>query len=239
MIGMMLLPVMVLSTAPAAGQDALEASAGADIVSKYVWRGVDQGAGASIQPSLGIGYKGFSFGAWGSVPFANPAIFVEPFIPYELDFSLGYSTGGFSIGITDYYWNGNAGSYFDYYADNHLFEGNLAFKFSEKFPLTLSWNTFFAGTMDRDEEDKQQYSTYIEAAYDFSVGGLDFTASVGAVPWGALTWLNDRKDFQISSISLLGSKTLEITPTFSVPLFVQCVFSPVTDASHLVIGFSF
>ncbi|MDR3245070.1 MAG: hypothetical protein LBT50_01395, partial [Prevotellaceae bacterium] len=79
---------MVLSSFPLAAQDAqdeqdgVETSAGADIVSKYVWRGVDQGAGASIQPSLGLAYKGLSLSAWGSVSIANPE-------PYELDFSLG------------------------------------------------------------------------------------------------------------------------------------------------------
>jgi uncharacterized protein (TIGR02001 family) len=233
-IGMIALSIMIISTAPATGQDAVEASAGVDLVSKYVWRGVTQGTGASIQPALGLSYKGFSLGAWGSVSIANPD-------PYEFDLSLGYSIGGFSIGITDYYWNGSEGSFFDYYADNHLFEGNLAFTFGEKFPLTLSWNTFFAGD-DKNEEEKQQFSTYIEAAYDFSLGGLDFTASIGAAPWNSNAWLDTeiyKSGFQISAISLTGSKKLEITPTFSVPLFVQCIFSPATDASHLVVGFSF
>jgi hypothetical protein len=235
MIGMVSLSIMVLSTIPVIGQDSVETSAGVDLVSKYVWRGVNQGVGASIQPSLGLSYKGFSIGAWGSVA-SNPG-------PYELDFSVGYSVGIFSIGITDYYWNGDEGSFFDYHVDNHLFEGNLAFSFGEKFPLTLSWNTFFAGNMDKDEETgKRWYSTYIEAAYDFSLGGLDFTASVGAAPWDSYAWLvpaNGKRGFQVSSVSLMGSKKLEITPTFSIPLFVQCIFSPATDASHLVVGFSF
>jgi hypothetical protein len=235
MIGIVLLSIMVISTMPATGQDKLETSAGVDIVSKYVWRGVDQGQAAALQPGLGLSYKGLSLGAWGSTSLADPQ-------PYELDFSLGYSVGGFSIGITDYYWSGLEGSFFDYHADTHLFEGNLAFTFGEKCPLTLSWNTFFAGKSDQDEKGKQQFSTYIEAAYDFSLGGLDFTASIGAAPWTSYAWLSSdygKTGFQVSSISLLGTKKLEITPTFSVPLFVQCIFSPATDASHLVIGFSF
>ncbi|MDR3184188.1 MAG: hypothetical protein LBT49_02120 [Prevotellaceae bacterium] len=224
-----------MSTLSAVGQDTLETSAGADVVSKYVWRGVDQGQGASIQPALGLSYKGFSLGAWGAVSFANAQL-------YEFDLSLGYAIGGFSIGVTDYYWNGAGGSFFDYHADNHLLEGNLSYSFGEKFPLTLSWNTFFAGNMDKDEDGKQQFSSYVEAAYDFSLGGLDFTAAIGAAPWDSYAWLapaNDKSGFQISSISLTGTKKLDISPTFSVPLFVQCVFSPATDAAHLVVGFSF
>jgi hypothetical protein len=235
MIGMISISIIVLSTTAVTGQDALEASVGADVVSKYVWRGVDQGWGASIQPSLGVSYKGFSLGAWSSVSVADPGF-------SEFDLSLGYSVGGFSIGVTDYYWNGSAGSFFNYYLDNHLFEGNLSFTFGEKFPLTLSWNTFFAGNIDKDDEDKQMYSTYIEAAYDFTLGGLDFTASIGASPWDSPAWLNPtigETGFRISSLSLAGTKKLDITPSFSVPVFVQCIFSPATDASHLVIGFSF
>ena len=38
-------------------QDKVEASVGADLVSGYIWRGQDLG-GVSIQPSLGISYKG-------------------------------------------------------------------------------------------------------------------------------------------------------------------------------------
>jgi len=243
MIGM-ILPVMILGTLPLAAQETqeaedeqggLETSAGADIVSKYVWRGVDQGAGASIQPSLGLAYKGLSLSAWGSVSIANP-------LPYELDFSLGYSVKGFSIGITDYYWNGLEGSFYDFHKDNHLFEGNLSFNFGEKFPLTLSWNTFFAGNMDLDSLGTRKYSTFIEAAYDFSLGGLDFTAAIGVAPWDSPAWLapvNGKKDFQISAISLTATKTLEITSTFSVPVFVQLIASPATDVAHLVIGFSF
>nr|MCR4569873.1 hypothetical protein [Bacteroidales bacterium] len=48
---------------PAAAQDKVEASLGADLVSRYVWRGQDLG-GVSVQPSLGLSYKGISLSAW-------------------------------------------------------------------------------------------------------------------------------------------------------------------------------
>lgn len=43
---------------PAMGmaQDKVEASAGADLVSGYIWRGQDLG-GVSIQPTLSVSYK--------------------------------------------------------------------------------------------------------------------------------------------------------------------------------------
>ena len=44
-------------------QDKVEASVGADVVSKYIWRGQDLG-GASIQAEFGLSYKGFSLMAF-------------------------------------------------------------------------------------------------------------------------------------------------------------------------------
>ena len=60
----LLLSGLVPSTMMA--QDKVEASVGADLVSGYIWRGQNLG-GVSVQPSLGISYKGLSLGAWGSV----------------------------------------------------------------------------------------------------------------------------------------------------------------------------
>lgn len=63
-MAMALLSMAMPFTAKA--QDKVEASAGVDLVSGYVWRGQDLG-GVSLQPSASIAYKGFSLGAWGSV----------------------------------------------------------------------------------------------------------------------------------------------------------------------------
>ena len=101
-------------------QDKVEASVGADIVSGYIWRGQDLG-GVSFQPSASIAYKGFSLEAWGSVGIEKTN--ADGYDAKELDLILGYSTGGFSISITDYWFNTGAG-YFHYGAHNtaHLYE---------------------------------------------------------------------------------------------------------------------
>lgn len=64
MIAIALLSATMPFTAKA--QDKVEASVGADFVSNYIWRGTDCG-GVSIQPSMGVSYKGLSLTAWGSV----------------------------------------------------------------------------------------------------------------------------------------------------------------------------
>jgi len=42
----------------------------ADLVSKYIWRGMDLGD-ASVQPTLGVTWKGLNLEAWGSVGITN------------------------------------------------------------------------------------------------------------------------------------------------------------------------
>ena len=59
--------VMVSITA----QDKIEGTVQADIVSQYVWRGQDLGD-VSLQPTLGLAYKGVSLTAWGNIGLSDP-----------------------------------------------------------------------------------------------------------------------------------------------------------------------
>ena len=65
-----------------------------DIVSEYVWRGLKLGS-ASIQPTLGVEWRGLSLSAWGSVGF------VDKDDAREIDLIGSYTTGGFSVGVID------------------------------------------------------------------------------------------------------------------------------------------
>ena len=161
-------------------QDKVEASVGVDLVSGYVWRGQDLG-GVSLQPSASIAYKGFSLGAWGSVG-------IESSDTKEFDLILGYSTGGFSVSVTDYWYNvtgdGVTAKYFQYGAHNaansHLFEAQIGYDFG---PVAINWYTNFAGDDGVDKDGDRAYSSYISVAAPFTLGGLDWTAGVGGTPW--------------------------------------------------------
>ena len=138
---------------PAMGmaQDKVEASAGADLVSGYIWRGQDLG-GVSIQPTLSVSYKGFSLSAWGTAG-------IEKEDTKEIDLTLGYATGGFSISVTDYWFNGGPG-YFHYgsHNTNHTFEAQIGYDFG---PLALNWYTNFDGTDGVKNGGNRAYSSYI------------------------------------------------------------------------------
>lgn len=209
----------------------LEITPGADLVSSYIWRGVYQ-TGPAIQPSLALSYAGLSLTAWGSTDFD----FDSP--GKEFDLTLGYSYKGLSLAVTDYWWSGEGARYFTY-KDSHFFEGTIGYYFGEKVPLTLTWNTMFGFNTDKNLNGNRNFSTYIEAGYDFSLKDVDFTASLGVIPWTGLYHKEGTTGFDVSSVSLKASKSIGITDKFSLPLFVQCIFSPNQDNVYLVVGASF
>lgn len=211
----------------AKAQDKVEASVGADLVSGYIWRGQDLG-GVSLQPSLSIAYKGFSLGAWGSVG-------LEKSDTKELDLTLGYATGGFSVSVTDYWFDGGPG-YFHYGAHNtsHVFELQAGYDFG---PLAVNWYTNFGGADGVNKDGERAYSSYISLAAPFTLGGLDWTAELGATPWANTFY--GANGFAVCDISLGASKEIKITDTFSLPLFAKATWNPRTEGAYFVVGLSF
>ena len=213
-------------------QDKVEASVGADLVSGYIWRGQDLG-GVSIQPSLGISYKGLSLGAWGSVGF-------ESSDTKEFDLTLGYSTGGFSISVTDYWFNTQVpiNKYFKYGAHStaHVFEAQVGYDFG---PLAINWYTNFAGADGVKENGKRAYSSYLALSAPFSLGGLDWTVDVGMVPWETTFYNGYTSGFCVSDISLGAVKELRVTDSFSVPAFAKVSVNPRTEGAYFTFGLSF
>ena len=111
----------LVAFAPAASaQDEVETTIAADVVNQYYWRGQSLGE-VSLQPTLCIGYKGLSLTAWGSVGVSKPDD------TKEFDLTLAYETGGFHIGVTDYWFNSPNEKYFAYKAHetSHVFEANV------------------------------------------------------------------------------------------------------------------
>ena len=199
------------STSGVKAQDKVEASVGADLVSGYIWRGQDLG-GASIQPSAGISYKGFSLSAWGSVGF-------EGTDTKEFDLTLGYEYGGFGISVTDYWFtSADSPARYSDYKNAHTFEVGVGYDFG---PLAVNWFTNFAGAVGTNEEGKDVYASYISISAPFKLGGIDWSAEIGATPW-ANSFYNGYSDgFKVSAISLQASKEIKITDSFSLPLWAQ------------------
>ena len=220
---------LVLSST-ALAQDKVETNVAADFVNEYIWRGQKCGD-VSVQPTLGVGYKGLSLTAWGSYGLSNKDDVKE------LDLTLAYSTGGLNIGITDYWFSEGLdpdARYFKYdaHGTNHLFEANIGYDFG---PVALQWYTNFAGNDGLSKSGKRAYSSYFEASVPFRLATVDWIATVGAVPYATTTY--GTKGFAVTNLSLRATKDIRVTDSFSIPIFGQLTGNPCSQKAYLVFGF--
>ena len=212
-------------------QDEVEATISGDIVSSYIWRGQDLG-NVSLQPTLGVGYKGLSLTAWGSVGLTDAAD------TKEFDLTLGYSAGGFNIGVTDYWFNSgldpeNRYFMYDAHGTNHVFEATVGYDFGF---VSLQWYTNFAGNDGVNKDGDRAYSSYVEANIPFQLASVDWTATAGAVPFA--TDFYGTTGFAVTNLALKASKDIKITDSFSLPVFGQVVANPCAQKAYLVLGFT-
>ncbi len=195
---------------------AQDVSAGVDLYSTYVWRGVAY-SGPSIQPYVEVGSGGFAIGAWGSQ--GIDASVADGTVGFqEMDLYAGYSFDfGLSLGVTDYYYPGTA--YFE--DDSHAFELNAGFEAGD---LSLSGNYIFAGGGSVGDD------IYFELGY--SVGKADLFVG------GGDGWHTTDTDFSIVNVGIATTKDIIITESFTVPLSGAVILNPDTEQFYVVVGLS-
>ncbi len=203
----------------------------ADIVSRYVWRGMLLSATPNIQPSVTYSYGGFSAGFWGSYAVAAPFAEIDIFLTYEI--------GSFSFTLNDYYVEDETdlslNNYFLWKNETtpHALEGVVAFGGTESFPLSLSVATIFYG-LDKDANAKNYMSTYIELGYPANIGGTDVNFFVGGTP---------KEGMYATKAGLVNvgagvSKEIKITDSFSLPVSSSIIVNPAAKDIFFVFGFS-
>lgn len=222
----------------AGAQDKVEATAGADLVSGYVWRGQELGD-VSIQPSASISWKGLSLTAWGSVSWSSE-------YAKEFDLTLGYAVKGFSISVTDYSFSKGenvktgqdiSGNYFHFGSNStlHVFEAQVGYDFDF---LAVNWYTNIGGNDGVKKNGKRAYSSYFTLSAPFRLGGLDWNATVGATPWETSFYNGGTDGFAVSEVSLQAQKAIKITDSFSLPLFAKAIWNPATEDAYFTVGLS-
>ena len=210
-------------------QDEIETTISGDIVSSYIWRGQDLG-NVSLQPTLGVGYKGLTLTAWGSVGLTDASD------TKEFDLTLAYTIVGLNIGVTDYWLNEGLdpkNRYFKYDAHetNHVFEANIGYDFGF---ASLQWFTNFAGNDGVNKDGKRAYSSYAEVAVPFKLVTVDWTAAAGVVPYA--TDYYGTTGFAVTNLTLRADKEIKVTDSFSIPVFGQVTANPCLQKAYLVLG---
>lgn len=193
--------------------EAQEVSTGVDLYSTYVWRGVAY-SGPSLQPSVELSSGGFAIGGWGSQGYDGFQ---------EMDLYAGYSFDfGLSLGVTDYWYPGAAGSGPWLDGDSHAYELNLGYGIED---FSLSANYIFAGSGSAGDD------IYFEAGYSFEGASLFLGGGDG--------WHSSDSEFALVNIGVSTAKDIVITDTFTIPLSGAVIFNPDTEQLYILAGLSF
>lgn len=198
----------------------------ADFVSSYIWRGIDSG-NASVQPSFGLNWKGLTAYVWGSTEFREKN--------NEIDLSLEYEYKNLTLYANNYFTQtkDEPFKYFNYnsHSTGHTFEIGAGYMFSEKFPLSVSWYTTFAGN-DYRENGKRAWSSYCELSYPFNVKEVNLSIEAGFTPWES--FYSDK--FNVVNIGLSATKEIKITSNFSLPICGKLIANPYEEQVYFVFG---
>jgi hypothetical protein len=233
---------LVLSLLSVSFAQDLSVNVGADVMSRYIWRGIDVNGAVNIQPNLSLVVGGFSGGFWGSYSLSNNSINntfnqeVDTWISYSYAFENGMSIGAL---ITDYYYTnvgikwGNFNNY-----DNpkgpgaHTVETGVLLKGPGSFPISLSG--FINVYNDAGN------NTYFQIDYPAVVADVPLNFFVGASGGSKENpGYYGTENFNVTNIGVKATRSIKITEEYSLPVSVAFVLNPRVEISYLVFGVTF
>jgi len=241
------------------GNSSIHFNLGADLVSRYVWRGLQYGGNApSIQPGICMTWKGLNVGFWGaySTAGANESEELDLFISYT------FAKDMFTVLFTDYYFPNDRvpDKFYNYDVDSthHILEGTVSFNGVEKVPLSvLLAVNFYGADASRIENDPNspdfnkkvgiQYSTYLELKYSTTMlKTIGFDAFVG------FNLTNPRQEDTsiayvgeggfygskagIVNIGVTFGKEIPLSSKFNLPITTSLIANPVENFYFFTFG---
>jgi hypothetical protein len=214
---------------------------GADIVSRYVWRGLNIGGQTPhIQPSLKIVSEkyGLEFGSWASYSFNGNLTETDLFLNYSPISALTFT-------INDYFlpsdWS--AQKYFEWNKDSttHTVEGAISFNGTEKIPFTLLFAMNLYGLDYRNGDNKIVYSKYIELGYSKDIRNTSFKAFAGAcldMPEDGTVGYYGQKKHGFINVGITVKKEIPISEKFSLPISASIITNPEAENIFFVFAIS-
>ena len=204
---------------------------GADVYSRYNWRGLDFGNAPAFQPSLAITAGGFTIGAWGSYAFPTTT---TTYSENDLYASYSFSTesaGSFTLLFTDYYFPSIGIKFSDFQKNGgaHTMEAGVTYSGPEKFPIALAVYLNVHNDVDN--------SSYIQVGYPFSVYDATVTLAAGFVPSKSAYYATNKAN--LINLSISAAKSIAVADKFSIPINVSYIANPALDITYLVFGASF
>jgi hypothetical protein len=210
----------------------LDFSLTAEIVSRYVWRGQAYDLNPNIQPYFLLGYGNFSFDVWSTYSLFSGFS--------EIDLSLSYQAGPVTVSVMDYFYfdelqmenvNFFRNKPSDTASSSHSMEASILIENLFKTPLSFTVSTFFYGD-DKDIHGKNQYSTYLEMAYNTSWENYDLSFFVG----GAVNKGYYSEKAAFTNVGFSALRNITITENFDIGLSGSLIVNPYNGNAFFVLG---
>ncbi|WP_291972331.1 TorF family putative porin [Lutibacter sp.] len=213
---LLLITIISMNTIRAQKRSKSSLDIGADLASRYVWRGIEFSDSPVIQPYVEYTLGNLTLGIWASYETGGQVI------GQEFDLYASYSFGAVSLGFTDYSFpvDGLSDRYFQ--LKNHVGELMVSFEGVKKLPLTL----MLAMNIYNDNAN----SIYTKIEYPFKIGDVELSTFIGG---GNKIYTVD-KDFAITNVGFSASRDVKITSLVSLGMSVSAIFNPNTEDAYLV-----
>ena len=222
----------------------VEFSAGIDIVSSFVWRGLNLGNSPAIQPRAALGISELEIGLLGSYALMANASNGSHNVPYaEFDIELKYSIptkiGTFSITCTDIFLPHLGLEYFNYdgvvdgeETGAHCLAVGFEYEGPRRFPIYFKADYNFHNEVSK--------SIYGEFGLYYICGRTNIKLFCGVAlatnneKHGSIFYELEEKDFGIINLGATINRQIEVSDSFIIPLSTSVIINPTHEAVYLV-----
>lgn len=228
--------VLLSITSSAVAQERVTAYSTVDITNHYLWRG-QRLADVSIQPVLGIKWRGLNFFAWGNTQVAPPAN-QDP-VKFEIDLFLKYQlTPRFNVALKDVYTNTRGNGFFSYGRIGEASHGvELVLNYDWRYLIT-EWTTTIFGHDGLNKNGERSYSSYLLTTVPFRIGKVNFGAMLGVVPYYTSRYDDNSSGFHVNMVSLKATYDIPISERsgYKLPVYSQFMVNPSNEQAYLQVG---
>lgn len=223
---------------PAFSQDKPDVYLQTDLTSAYLWRG-SQSAGVSIQPQVGLKWKGLHLYFWGNVQLSPPDNEPEK---HEIDVFLKYNiTTALTVGLKNVYVNTRGDGFLRYGAIQDASNGlDALISYNFKY-FSLEWSTTIAGYDGYDHHGHRAYGSYLSIDVPFHFAFFDWNANVGIVPYYCSRYDEDvSKGFHVNQCALKMSHSFDFNRSkISLTPYAMGMVNPSSRKAYFQIGVRF
>ncbi|MFO7616872.1 MAG: TorF family putative porin [Bacteroidales bacterium] len=225
--GILLIGSLLTASLPLQGQDSrspVEVAGSLDLVSRYLWRGIEIGQAPSIQPGLSVSWKGFTLGGWGAYKMSGEG-------GQETDFYLSGEFGFITVALWDYWcFDDRTGTDFFNYREpstSHLLEAQVVVSGGDRLPLNLLASYFFYGA-------DPSRSLYLELQFRHETRQGGLLAFAGYQAKGSFYG----PESGLVNIGCTVTRPIPVTDRFALPLNLSLIVNPMSGSAYLVAGLS-